>query len=253
MFEDNTFYEEKSKWQSNLWIIFCTFLLIVCLFFLFFRLLRQVPTYESHVLPEDCALCGSGNDYRGTDTIALVSTHRWDIANIGVKHFCGGLENWENRCTLDWTNDDYLTKDELAHKYAPLDINGVLKEEIGKSYSCYRNILQFDDNGTTGWVNTSSEHNIVYGVLDLDHMQHAQNEDHEKLSTLLCPDCYEKTIEATEINDCFFLNCRTGELYPVLDTDWNFNIGDYRFHIQYRSKYYLSFVALYEHDEPEEE
>lgn len=60
--------------------------------------------------------------------------------------------------------------------------------------------------------------------------------------------CYEKVIAATEVNNCFFLDCSTGEIYLVLDTDWTFNIGDYRFYIQYRSKYYLSFVALYEPD-----
>lgn len=110
------------------------------LYILFFKLLRPDPVYESQVKPEDCSLCGAGNDYRGVDTIALISTHHWDIANIGVRHFCGGLENWNNRCSLDWTSDDYLTE-ELAHKYAPLDINGVLKEEFGEKYACYRNIL----------------------------------------------------------------------------------------------------------------
>ena len=217
--------------------------------FLLYKLPRPDPVYESQVKPEDCSLCGAGNDYRGVDTIALISTHHWDIANIGVRHFCGGLENWNNRCSLDWTSDDYLTEEELAHKYAPLDINGVLKEEFGEKYACYRNILQFDDNGTTGWVNTSSEHNIVYGVMQLDYLQHAKNEDRAKLCTMLCQECYEKVIAATEVNDCFFLDCSTGEIYPVLDTDWTFNIGDYRFHIRYRSKYYLSFVALYEPDD----
>ena len=246
--EDDFFYEEKPWWKNTRWVIFFAALFIVCILIFLYKLPRPDPVYESHVKPEDCSLCGTGNDYRGVDTIALISTHHWDIANIGVRHFCGGLEKWNNRCSLDWTSDDYLTEEELAHKYAPLDINGVLKEEFGEKYACYRNILQFDDNGTTGWVNTSSEHNIVYGVMQLDYLQHAKNEDRAKLSTMLCQECYEKVIAATEVNDCFFLDCSTGEIYPVLDTDWTFNIGDYRFHIQYRSKYYLSFVALYEPD-----
>ena len=213
------------------------------------RLLQKDPVYESHVLPENCALCGEGNIYRGADTMALVTTHYWNIRNIGVKSFCSGIDSsdLEHQCSYDWTNDDYLSEEELAHKYAPLDINGKLKEEPTDNLTCYLNILSNDEhNGSTGGITIRQKQGVVYGNLKIDSLQQAQNDDREHLSTILCPGCYEKVLAVTDKVDFFLMDCKTLDIFPMYKPEWDFYVGDYRVEIQYTSRFGMGFLAFYD-------
>lgn len=210
------------------------------------------PVYQSSVIPDDCAMCGTGNYFRGENTVAFVTTHDWDILDLSMKRYCGGLEpeRLEYRCDLYCEEDDTLTEEGLAHKYAPLNINGVLKEEYSEGinwHNSYATIKSPDENsGTTGSITIRSGHQIVDGVLKLDYRLLKQNEDREKLSTILCPACYEKVLSVTENIDCFLLDCETLDVYTLYQPDWYFRIGDYQFEILFRNDYTLGFLALYE-------
>ena len=236
-------------WRHCIWTAIALSILINVIIFVI-KSMIPAPVYQSNVPPADCALCGEGNYYRGENTVAFVTTHYWNIRNIGMKRYCGGLDpvSPEFSCEFDIFRDDSLTAEELAHKYAPLDVNGVLREACHvEDHTCYHFIQQFDEkNGTTGTITVRTAHGLIEGTLKLDPYLLKQNEDREHLSTILCPNCYDKVCSVTENIDCFLLDCETMDVYTLYKPEWKFKIGDYDFEVFYRSSTHMRFRGLYE-------
>lgn len=209
------------------------------------------PEYHSEVDQSDCLLCGEPNLFRGADALLfiVVREDHWDADNVGMIQYCQ-KDSWGADCCIyEMCRDDSLSPEELAHKNAPFDVNGVLKRHDFGDFTATHYLNMFDDrHGVTGALNIYSKNGLIAGTLDIGKCRGA-NPDY--LCTVLCQECFDKVYPITRRGNFFFADTLTGEVYQVCDSEeGRFDMRDYCMHVQLQDHWDLVFYVTY--TKPEE-
>lgn len=213
---------------------------------------KGIEYYKSSVAQSDCLLCGIPNDYRGADMLSFIklNNNSFDISNVGLKGYCrlDDGEIWEpfDVCDTLMYKDESLSESELQHKYAPYNINGIYRLHADWERSMEMFASPFDTHGTTGTIHRYEANQFVYGRLDMGQNCHA---DADYLTSILCQSCIEKVYPATRNINCFFYDCQTGTVYPLLGGESEYDVRNYSVDLVYRSNSNIVFVIKYK--EPE--
>lgn len=207
---------------------------------------RRSREYVSSVDAADCVLCGTPNDFRETEALGfvVVGKDRWDFDNVGMIQYCRD-DDWAiDGCIYERIKDDALEGQELAHKNAPFDINGILKQELDGSFTRTKYFYDSEDRDTfSGTLNITSEHGLIAGSFGISRCKPA---DADYLCSVLCQTCFDKVYPVTREVNFFFVDCKTGDVISLYHAEEpRFQIRDYTFHVQLRDFRNLIFYATY--------
>lgn len=201
--------------------------------------------YRSEVAADDCLLCGTPNDFRNTEALALiiVQDNHWQFNNIGMVQYCR-VDPWSmDECSYERVRDDALTPEQLAHKNIPFDINGVLKEHNESFSSTHCFYRREGHDGVSGTINMVTDNGLVTGIFNISHCDGA---DADYLCSVLCQTCFDKVYPITRHGNFFLADCLTSEVYPLYNAETrSFEIREYQFKIQLQDWQHLVFYATY--------
>lgn len=202
--------------------------------------------YVSTVSAEDCVLCGTPNDFRGTEALGfvVVGPNRWDFDNIGMIQYCRE-DQWEmDGCVVERIKDEALSEEELLHKHAPFDINGVFKQAISGPFTHTKYFYRDKDRDTFGGtLDVKSENGLITGAFDISRCKGA---DADYLCSVLCQGCFDKVYPVTREVNFFLVDSKTGDIFSLYHAEEpSFQIRDYSFHIQLRDFRSLIFYATH--------
>jgi len=202
--------------------------------------------YMSNVNAQDCLLCGTPNEFRGTEALGfvVVSQDRWNFDNIGMIQYCRE-DQWEmDGCVVERIKDEALSEEELLHKHAPFDINGVFKQAISGPFTRTRYFYRDKDRDTFGGaLDVKSENGLITGAFDISRCKGA---DADYLCSVLCQVCFDKVYPVTREVNFFLVDSKTGDIFSLYHAEEpSFQIRDYSFHIQLRDFRSLIFYATH--------
>lgn len=202
--------------------------------------------YRSKVAQTACLLCGEPNLYRGADALlfVVVREEHWSTDNVGMVQYCE-KDTWTgDGCEYDMYRDESLTSEELVHKNTPFSINGALKQHDYGKFTATHYLNMFNDHhGVTGALNIYSANGLITGALDISKCRGAGA---DYLCSILCQACFDKVYPITRHGNFFFSDALTGEVYAVCDAEkGNFDIRDYRVHVQLQDLWHLIFYVTY--------
>lgn len=215
---------------------------------------KSIEDFKSSIPQSDCLLCGIPNDYRGADMLSFIklNNNSFDLSNVGLKEYCrlndGEIREPFDMCDTLMYKDESLSESELQHKYAPYNINGIYRPHTDWEHSMEMFASPFDKHGTTGKFYRYEANQFVYGRLDMGRDCHA---DADYLASILCQSCLEKVYPATRNINCFFYDCQTGTVYPLLGAESEYDVRDYSVDLVYRSDKNIVFVIKYKEPHPE--
>lgn len=202
--------------------------------------------YVSEVAVADCILCGTPNDYRNTEALSfvLISNERWNSDNVGMVQYCKEDYMADESCIFERYKDESLKPEELAHKNAPFDINGVLKQDLpDQSFKLSKSFFGADNGSIDGTLTVIQNNGLITGAFNISN---CKGVDADYLCSVLCQECFDEIHPITREVNFFFVDCSTGQAFPIYNVEEpSFQIGNYTFNVQLQDFRSLIFYATY--------